>query len=185
MITLRYTLIATPVGSMLAVASPAGLCALEFDGREYLERSRESLARRYPSMDFRREPARDPRSTLGKTRAWLARYFEGRLDDGRELPLDLGGSSWEASVWAALLEIPAGSVDTYGALARRLGRPNAARAVGLAVGHNPVAIVVPCHRVVGSNGSLTGFGGGLPRKRWLLAHERAAVGGEVELALDL
>jgi len=91
-----------------------------------------------------------------------------------DIPLDLRGSAFQRRVWAELRAIPPGETVTYGELARRVGRPGAARAVGSAVARNPVSIVVPCHRVVGSDGSLTGYAGGVERKRWLLAHEREA-----------
>ncbi len=108
------------------------------------------------------------------TRAWLDQYFEGRLPD--RLPLAMYGTEFERRVWTALLEIPPGATSTYGAIARQLGVPGAPRAVGLANGSNPIAIIVPCHRVIGSSGALTGYGGGLERKRWLLAHEREQYG---------
>jgi methylated-DNA-[protein]-cysteine S-methyltransferase len=101
----------------------------------------------------------------------LAAYFAGTLR-AFDLPLDLAGTPFQREVWALLREIPWGGTTTYGALARALGRPGAARAVGAANGANPVAIVVPCHRVVGADGALTGFGGGLPMKRALLDLER-------------
>jgi methylated-DNA-[protein]-cysteine S-methyltransferase len=100
----------------------------------------------------------------------LAAYFGGEL---RTFDLSLAprGTYFQRTVWRALLDVPFGATETYGALARRIGSPNAPRAVGLANGHNPIGIIVPCHRVIGANGSLTGYGGGIERKRWLLAHE--------------
>jgi methylated-DNA-[protein]-cysteine S-methyltransferase len=103
-------------------------------------------------------------------RAYLAGSY-GAIDG---IPVDTGGTPFQRRVWSALRRIPAGQTLTYGALARRLGTPAASRAVGRAVSLNPVAIVVPCHRVIGADGRLTGYAGGLDRKRWLLAHERAA-----------
>jgi methylated-DNA-[protein]-cysteine S-methyltransferase len=100
-------------------------------------------------------------------------YLAGRLDALDGLPVDAGGTPFQALVWAALRTIPPGQTWSYKALAERIGRPAAVRAVGLANGANPVGIVVPCHRVIGAGGSLTGYGGGLPRKRWLLEHEGA------------
>ncbi|GAA3986803.1 methylated-DNA--[protein]-cysteine S-methyltransferase [Allokutzneria multivorans] len=102
----------------------------------------------------------------------LEAYFAGRLTDF-ELPLNLAGTPFQRQVWAALLEIPYGETVSYGELAERIGRPTASRAVGLANGKNPVGIIVPCHRVVGSTGDLTGYGGGIERKRHLLDFERA------------
>jgi methylated-DNA-[protein]-cysteine S-methyltransferase len=102
----------------------------------------------------------------------LEAYFAGQVKAIDQIPAEAGGTSFQLQVWAALRQIPAGSTTTYGQLAARIGRPHACRAVGLANGSNPVAIVVPCHRVIGADGTLTGYGGGLARKRWLLDHER-------------
>ena len=104
----------------------------------------------------------------------LRAYFQGNPRAIDDLVVEGGGTPFQRTVWAALREIPCGSTVSYGELARRIGRPAAVRAVGLANGSNPVAVVVPCHRVIGSNGTLTGYGGGLERKRWLLEHEGAA-----------
>jgi methylated-DNA-[protein]-cysteine S-methyltransferase len=101
----------------------------------------------------------------------LDEYFAGRLEALDEIGCQADGTSFQQSVWTALRAIPAGQTLSYGALAERLGKPKAVRAVGLANGSNPIPIVIPCHRVIGSDGSLTGYGGGLERKRWLLAHE--------------
>lgn len=107
-------------------------------------------------------------------------YFAGELT-AFDLPIELRGTPFQQRVWATLQEIPYGETISYGELARRLGNPKASRAVGLANGRNPVAIVVPCHRVIGADGSLTGYGGGLDRKVWLLEHEAAhAAGGRQE-----
>jgi methylated-DNA-[protein]-cysteine S-methyltransferase len=101
----------------------------------------------------------------------LQAYFVGELKQF-ELELDVGGTPFQRRVWTALLGIPYGATTTYGRLAEQLGEPRAMRAVGLANGRNPISIIIPCHRVIGANGSLTGYGGGLARKQWLLAHER-------------
>lgn len=106
----------------------------------------------------------------------LAAYFGGELEEF-DFPLDLRGSEFQRAVWAALRSIPYGTTISYGELAGRVGNPRASRAVGLANGRNPVAIVVPCHRVIGADGSLTGYGGGLERKVWLLEHERKCAAG--------
>ncbi|MGH7780363.1 MAG: methylated-DNA--[protein]-cysteine S-methyltransferase [Candidatus Binataceae bacterium] len=113
-----------------------------------------------------------------KARRAIENYFAGNLSALDDLEVETGGTAFQREVWAALRKIPAGQTRTYGELAAQINRSKAVRAVGLANGANPVAIVVPCHRVIGADGSLTGYGGGLPRKRWLLAHEGA------ELALD-
>jgi|HubBroStandDraft_3_1064219.scaffolds.fasta_scaffold50696_2 methylated-DNA-[protein]-cysteine S-methyltransferase len=101
----------------------------------------------------------------------LDAYFEGTLTEF-DLPMQMQGTEFQRRVWTSLAEIPYGETISYGELARWVGNPNASRAVGLANGRNPIAIVVPCHRVIGADGSLTGYGGGLERKVWLLEHER-------------
>src|SRR5579862_8207168 len=103
--------------------------------------------------------------------AALARYFAGEIGALDAIPVAFSGTAFQEKVWTALRTIPSGTTLSYGALARRIGAPAAVRAVGLANGRNPIGVVVPCHRVIGSDGSLTGYGGGLPRKRWLLEHE--------------
>jgi methylated-DNA-[protein]-cysteine S-methyltransferase len=112
----------------------------------------------------------------GATAGALTAYFAGDLDALAAVPIKIAGTAFQRDVWNALRTIPAGSTMSYGQLAAHLGRPKASRAVGLANGSNPISIVVPCHRVIGSNGALTGYGGGLERKRWLLEHEQAGVG---------
>jgi O-6-methylguanine DNA methyltransferase len=166
---LARTTIETPLGPMLALASDAGLCALEFTGPK----------KRLTKLDARRrnhfpphEIVDDESRILERTRRWLQDYFAGETAEVDGLPLDMHGADFERRVWRALLTIPAGETRSYGALAKALGNPGAARAVGMANGANPIAIVVPCHRVIGSSGSLTGYGGGLERKTWLLDHER-------------
>ena len=102
----------------------------------------------------------------------ISNYFEGNLSAIDTLPVETGGTPFQQEVWRALRTIPCGTTTSYGKLAENIGRPTAVRAVGLANGANPVSVVVPCHRVIGANGSLTGYGGGIERKRWLLDHER-------------
>jgi methylated-DNA-[protein]-cysteine S-methyltransferase len=113
----------------------------------------------------------------------LDEYFDGRLT-AFDLPLALDGTSFQQRVWEELCRIPFGERVSYGELARRLGRPGSARAVGLANGRNPVSIIVPCHRVVGSDGRLTGYGGGLDRKAWLLDHEARRGPGQLALGVE-
>jgi methylated-DNA-[protein]-cysteine S-methyltransferase len=103
----------------------------------------------------------------------LSAYFAGELSALAGLTVLTGGTPFQRQVWAALRKIPIGKTTSYGALAQRIGRPNAIRAVGLANGANPVGVVIPCHRVIGADGSLTGYAGGLERKRWMLEHEGA------------
>jgi methylated-DNA-[protein]-cysteine S-methyltransferase len=154
---------------MLAVAHDGGLCALEFDDGQRLGRLEARLRRHYPGCTL--EDA--AHSVIRLVERWLAAYFAGESADISALALDPRGQAFEMLVWSALRQIPPGTTTTYGAIARQIGSPGAARAVGLANGANPIAIVVPCHRVVGANGTLTGYGGGLDRKAWLLNHERA------------
>jgi methylated-DNA-[protein]-cysteine S-methyltransferase len=159
----------TPLGPMLALDSGTGLCALEFSGpADRHHRLDARLRKWFPPCDI----VDDDTATLALTRRWLRAYFEGSNADIRELPLDMRGAAFERRVWSALCTIPPGTTTTYGAIAKAVGAPGAARAVGAANGANPVAIVVPCHRVIGSSGALTGYGGGLDRKTWLIAHER-------------
>jgi O-6-methylguanine DNA methyltransferase len=158
----------TPVGPMLALASEQALCALEFSSTGRLSRLEARLARYFDRPAI----ADGWNEVIEGTRGWLEEYFEGRTADGSTLPLDMRGAAFERRVWDALRTLKPGEITTYGALAARIGSAGAARAVGMANGANPIAIVVPCHRVIGANGSLTGYGGGLDRKTWLLNHER-------------
>jgi methylated-DNA-[protein]-cysteine S-methyltransferase len=162
-------MLATPIGDMLALDSGEGLCALEFTGPEKrLVRLEARLLRWFPPHEI--EDRHTP--TIALARAWLDAYFSGESADITSLPLDMRGAGFEKRVWEALRRIPPGETTSYGAIAKALGSAGASRAVGAANGANPIAIVVPCHRVIGSSGSLTGYGGGLDRKTWLLEHER-------------
>src|SRR5262245_48426702 len=161
--------ISTPLGEMLALASDDGLCALEFTGpRKRLTRLDARLSRWFPPHEI---VDRDT-PTISRTRKWLIAYFAGTSANAVDIALDMRGADFEKRVWRALTEIAPGRTTSYGAIAKRLGAAAASRAVGAANGANPVAIIVPCHRVIGSTGSLTGYGGGLKRKQWLLDHER-------------
>lgn len=156
----------TPIGELVIVADREGrLRAVDWTDHE--ARLLRLLRLHYGEGGFALEPARNPG---GLTQAMSA-YFTGDLGVINRLPVETGGTPFQRTVWAALRDIPCGTTVSYAELARRIGRPAAVRAVGLANGANPVGIVVPCHRVVGSNGTLTGYGGGIERKRWLLAHE--------------
>ena len=159
----------SPVGELLLVSDEAGLLrVLEFHDKS--DRWRPLLARRFRDAELvEKKDAFDHASTL-------QRYFDGDIEAIEGIRVKAAGSAFQLAVWKALRQIPAGATTSYGAIAKKLGQPEASRAVGLANGANPIAIVVPCHRVVGADGSLTGFGGGLPRKRWLLAHEARHVG---------
>jgi methylated-DNA-[protein]-cysteine S-methyltransferase len=156
----------TPIGELLIVADHGGnLRAIDWTDHE--TRMRRLLRLHYGEDGFRLEPARNPSSLTDAIR----RYFMGELMAIDALPVQTGGTPFQRDVWRALREITCGSTLPYAKLAERIGRPSAVRAVGLANGSNPIGIVVPCHRVIGANGSLTGYGGGIERKRWLLEHE--------------
>jgi O-6-methylguanine DNA methyltransferase len=167
--TLTRLRLDTPVGPMLALASDEALCALEFSKTTRLSRLDERLAHWYDHPGIRD----GANGILTRTARWLDRYFAGESADISGLPLDARGGAFECRVWAALREIPPGATTSYGQIATQVGSPGAARAVGMANGANPIAIIVPCHRVIGATGKLTGYGGGLDNKTWLLAHEKA------------
>jgi methylated-DNA-[protein]-cysteine S-methyltransferase len=153
---------AGPMGPMIVAATARGLAGVWFEGQRHLP-------------DVSGWPLQPEHPLLRQAIAQLDGYFAGRRS-GFDLPLDLqGGTAFQRSVWQALLAIPAGGTTSYGALGQRIGRPAAVRAVGAAVGRNPVSIVVPCHRVLGSDGSLTGYAGGLERKSALLQLEGALI----------
>jgi methylated-DNA-[protein]-cysteine S-methyltransferase len=153
--TPNWTIYESPLGPLTLVGGPAGLSALDFPGHDA------------PLDEDRRDPA-----PFADAVGQLEEYFAGRRVCF-DVPLDLaGGTPFQRSVWNALLEIPCGATTTYRALARAVGRPDAVRAVGSAVGRTPVPIIVPCHRALGSDGSLTGYRGGLRRKQALLDLER-------------
>lgn len=156
----------TPTGCVQVVTDHEGsLRAVEWHDHE--QRLHELLRRHYGAGAVRLCKA-PVRSTASRA---LEAYFAGDTGCLAELPTVTNGTGFQRMVWDALRRIPVGQTVSYGALAARLGRPTATRAVGLANGANPISIVVPCHRVIGADGTLTGFGGGLERKRWLLAHE--------------
>ena len=170
--------VATPLGPVLLGATPEALCLLEFaDGGTADTRLKALEAR----MDCIFVPGYN--EVIRKVEEELARYFTGELT-AFTTPLLTPGTPFQKAVWAGLQEIPYGQIRSYGEQARALGSPRAVRAVGRANGDNRIAIVIPCHRVVGANGSLTGYGGGLERKRFLLELERGrSPGGQGELGL--
>ncbi|MGZ5933724.1 MAG: methylated-DNA--[protein]-cysteine S-methyltransferase [Rhizomicrobium sp.] len=161
--------IETPVGPLLMIADAVGVMrVLEF--HDMTDRWRPLIARRFEGATMTEKAG-----AFGHAKT-LARYFDGDIEAIDDIPAAGQGTEFQLAVWKALRTIPAGTTLSYGALARQIGKPAAVRAVGLANGANPIAIVVPCHRVIGSDGSLTGYGGGLTRKRWLLAHEARNAG---------
>ena len=153
----------SPLGTILLISDGERLCALDFRG--YDHRMHGFLAARFGTYEL--EEMHDPAGAATALRAYLAGDFSA-LD---AVAVDPGGTPFQARVWAELRRIPPGTAISYGELARRVGQPAASRAVGHANGQNPVAIVIPCHRVIGADLTLTGYGGGLDRKRWLLTHE--------------
>lgn len=152
---MRYQIIATPCGPLRLALDEQGLARVDF-----IE----------PDISAPDDWQEDPAS-LAPFSQQFAAYFSGRLQRF-ELPLSLSGTPFQQQVWLALAEIPYGQTRSYGEQAASLGNPTAVRAVGAANGRNPLPIILPCHRVIGSNGALTGYAGGLSRKRWLLEHEK-------------
>jgi methylated-DNA-[protein]-cysteine S-methyltransferase len=174
--TLTLDRLATPIGTALLVTDEAGSLRA-FNWTDYEPVMRTWIARQYPKAKL--AEGRTPPTVRGPFES----YFRGDADALKAVPWVASGTPFQLKVWEALCTIPAGETLSYAGLAKRIGRPAAVRAVGLANGANPVAVVVPCHRVIGSNGSLTGYGGGLPRKQWLLAHERARATGDLTVHL--
>ena len=167
MVLLPTLRVATPLGPVTLVGGEVGLVACWFGDTSALDRA---LARR----GGRAVPGIDPHVVAA--REWLLAYFDGEIDLPRP-SLEWAGSHFSRAVWATLCTIPPGTTCSYGQIARALGRPRAARAVGAANHANPIGIIVPCHRVVGASGDLTGYAGGLDRKAWLLEHERRFAAG--------
>jgi methylated-DNA-[protein]-cysteine S-methyltransferase len=156
----------TPIGTMMIAADHDGnLRAAEWT--DHRGRILNLLQRHYGKDKFTIESVHNP----GGLTDVMKSYFAGELASIDTLPTQTAGTPFQREVWRALREIPCGTTLSYGRLAERIGRPSAVRAVGLANGANPIGVVVPCHRVIGSSGSLTGYGGGIERKRWLLNHE--------------
>jgi methylated-DNA-[protein]-cysteine S-methyltransferase len=157
MSTMYYDYMPTAIGRLMLAADERGLRHVDFEKGKYPATIGEDWER-------------GSTAALRETCAQLKAYFAGKLTEF-DLPLTPRGTDFQQQVWRALVDIPYGTTTSYGEIARRLGDPNATRAVGAANGRNPLPIVVPCHRVIGASGSLTGFGGGIPTKRWLLDHE--------------
>jgi methylated-DNA-[protein]-cysteine S-methyltransferase len=157
--------ISTPMGDMVLVARDGVLLLLEFDDAK--DRVAREMQDRFRDVEM--QAATNPFGFSDVMRD----YFAGNISVINNLLTDGGGTAFERQVWAELRKIPAGTTKSYGEIARQLGDINLSRAVGTANGRNPIAIVVPCHRVIGADGSMTGYGGGLKRKEWLLRHEGA------------
>lgn len=165
---LQFTMerIDTPIGEMIVVADePGRLRAV--DWTEHEDRMLHLLLRQYGEDGFELRAGSDRQGWVRS----IQRYFGGELSAIEGIPVETAGTPFQREVWRKLREIPCGTTISYAELARQIGKPGAVRAVGLANGANPVGVVVPCHRVVGADGSLIGYGGGVQRKRWLLQHE--------------
>ena len=161
--------VSTPIGTMLLLTDDQDHLRAA-DWEDYEARMHRLLRLHYGAGHTQLEPT----SRASTARYAVEAYYAGEISAIDSLQVETGGTVFQREVWAALRAIPAGETISYGHLAAGLGRPKAVRAVGLANGANPVGVVVPCHRVIGANASLTGYGGGIERKRWLLQHERAA-----------
>lgn len=155
------------IGHILVVSDGENLCALDY--ADYEARMIKLLQKRFGHFDLI-----ETKNPLGFSRRIQA-YLEGDYSSVDDIPVSTGGTLFQQQVWLALRTVPPGSVVSYGTLAARLGKPSACRAVGITNSLNPVAIVLPCHRVIGANGKLTGYAGGVKRKHWLLQHEGFAL----------
>ncbi len=160
---LEIAVVQTPIGPLTLAARSGRTCLLHFGDDEAAARA--SLARWYGNIPINR--VMDPAGTASV----LERYFAGELDALDDVHVEMNGTDFQRKVWSALRDVKAGRTASYADLARVIGSPAAVRAVGAANGANPVAVIVPCHRIIGTNGTLTGYGGGLERKQWLLRHE--------------
>jgi methylated-DNA-[protein]-cysteine S-methyltransferase len=161
--------IESPLGTLLLAARGGRLCALEF--ADHRMRMHEIFAARFRELRLKPEATEQDARLARDVGARLGAYFAGDLDALSEIAVDPGGTQFQQRVWMELRRIPPGTTCSYAELASRIGKPKAMRAVGLANSKNPVAVIIPCHRVVGADGSLTGYAGGIDRKRWLLNHE--------------
>jgi methylated-DNA-[protein]-cysteine S-methyltransferase len=165
----------SPIGEILIVTDETGLLrAVDF--HDFEPRLRRLLGLHYGDLPLETGPA------PAETKAAFARYFAGDISALSALAWDTGGTPFQRAVWRALAKIPPGQTVTYSELARRVERPAAIRAVGAANGANPLSLVAPCHRVIGMSGALTGYAGGVERKRWLLAHEGVVQASPTPLA---
>ncbi len=170
MLRLSRELISSPLGRLLVITDEDDYLRA-VDWETYEKRLMQLLDRHYGKQGFQLNSA--PKKNKSTAAAALQTYFEGDLTSLDSLQVRTGGTSFQKQVWAALRTIPFGKTLTYGDLAKQIENPKAVRAVGLANGANPIGIVVPCHRVIGANGKLTGYAGGVEKKKWLLEHEGA------------
>lgn len=163
----------SPIGALCAVTTQSHLIALDFE--DCRERMSKYLSASYGEVNLHKHP--DPLGVCTNIQA----YLDGNLDALDDIDVEPRGTPFQLAVWRELRRIPVGETRSYGQLAARLGQPGASRAVGMANHRNPIGIVVPCHRVIGADGKLTGYAGGVTRKQWLLEHEKVAG----QLALDI
>ena len=167
--SLLKSFIDTPVGRMIMIASDKGLCFLEYD-----KENRAHLLQKRLQTHFKNSRLKDGENEFSDlTRLWINAYFADSRAPGIQIPLDTRGTGFEKQVWRELQRIPFGKTASYKEVALKIGNANGSRAVGGAARRNPISIIIPCHRVVGSSGSLTGYGGGLDAKLFLLEHESA------------
>ena len=174
---IKTTRIETPIGEMLAGATDDGVCLLEFHDRKILPFEYKELSRLLETIIEEGE-----NKHLKALKKQLKEYFEGKRKEFT-IPVVIPGTEFQETVWKELQNIPFGSTRSYQEQALALNRPDSVRAVANANGMNRIAIVIPCHRVIGSDGRLTGYGGGLKRKKWLLDHEKKYSGQAVDLSL--
>ena len=166
----------SPIGPLTVAVVEGRVCALSFS--DFRETQRAALERRFKGYEVRR--TEDPSGVCGRLQA----YFDGELTALDAIDVDPAGTPFQLAVWAALRTIAPGRTASYTDVAHAIGAPQAVRAVGAANGANPIAIIVPCHRVIGARGALVGYGGGLERKRWLLNHERAGTFLDLEPGVE-
>jgi len=174
--TIYRSNIESPIGSLVLISTEKGLAAISFG------KGAKRKIDAWTGRVFRRAEIRPAESLHRVFARQLEEYFAGRRRIFH-MKLDLRGSEFQRAVWSEVARIPHGRTATYGEIAHLLGRPAASRAVGAANGANPISIVIPCHRVIGAGGSLTGYGGGLSRKRWLLAHEGVLKADSIQMGL--
>lgn len=170
----------SPIGTLTLASDGEWLTALHLGPAAELRPAAPRAAAGGPGLPSASYPAAEDVRVLREARLQLEAYFAGTLRQFR-LPLRPQGTAFQQRVWAALCAIPYGNTWSYGRIAERIGAPGAARAVGAANGQNPIAIIVPCHRVIGASGKLVGYGGGLPRKSWLLEHEQRVAAAQLTL----
>ena len=165
---LKQNIIRTPIGEMITLATETGLNFLEFQKPTRSKLLEQRLKKWYASFKL----IEGENEIIEQTIAWLDDYFKGNFEKLKTPPLEMRGTDFEKSVWEELKNISIGQTVTYGQMAERMGKPQSARAVGSGTRRNPVSLIIPCHRVIGGDGTLTGYGGGLENKKWLLEHEK-------------